>query len=80
MKARIVRIGNSQGICLPNALLKKAKLGDTVELRAEPGRILISNTGKPRVGWAEAARRMRARDEDRALVTEILTRFHKEDW
>lgn len=51
MKARIVRTGKSQGIRLPKALLKKAKLGGEVELRAEPGRILISNTGKPRVGW-----------------------------
>lgn len=67
MKARIVRMGKSQGIRLPKALLKKAKLGDDVELRAELGRILISNTGKARVGWAEAARRMRARDEDRSL-------------
>jgi antitoxin component of MazEF toxin-antitoxin module len=63
MKARTVRMGKSQDIHLPKALLKKAKLSDDVELRAEPGRILISNTGKPRVDWAEAARRMRARNE-----------------
>ncbi|MDH5739259.1 MAG: hypothetical protein OEY77_02915 [Nitrospira sp.] len=62
MKVRIVRMGKYQCIHLPKALLKKAKLGGDVELRAELGRILISNTGKPRVGWAEAARRMRARN------------------
>lgn len=62
MKTRIIRMGKSQGIHLPKTLLKKAKLGGDVELRAELGRILISNTGKPRVGWAEAARRMRARN------------------
>ncbi|MFZ3013258.1 MAG: AbrB/MazE/SpoVT family DNA-binding domain-containing protein, partial [Nitrospira sp.] len=67
MKARIVRIGKAQGIHLPKALLKKAMLGNDVELRAEPGRIVISNTGKLRVGWAEAAHRMRVRDEDRFL-------------
>lgn len=63
MKARIVRMGRSQGIRLPKALLRKAKLGGDVELRAEPGRILISNIGKPRAGWAEAARLMRARNQ-----------------
>lgn len=67
MKARIVRMGKAQGIHLPKALLKKAKLGGDVELRAELGRIVISNTGKPRIGWAQAAQRMRARAESLSL-------------
>ena len=67
MKAYIVRIGNSRGIRLPKTLLQKAQLEDEVELRAEPGHILISKTAKPRAGWAEAARHMRARDEDRLI-------------
>ena len=67
MKAHIVRIGNSRGIRLPKTLLQEAQLDDEVELQAEPGRILISKTAKPRAGWAEAARRMRARDEDRLI-------------
>lgn len=78
MKARIVRMGRSQGIHLSKALLKKAKLDDDIELRAEPGRILISNTGKPRIGRAEAARRMRARDEDRFLDTPSSTWLDEE--
>lgn len=61
MKARIVRIGNSRGIRLPKTLLEEARLGNEVELQAEPGRILISKAAKPRAGWAEAARRMRQR-------------------
>jgi antitoxin component of MazEF toxin-antitoxin module len=71
-------MGKSQGIRLSKALLKKAKLGDDVELWAEPGRIVISNTGKPRVGWAEAAHRMRVRDEDRFLDATSPTWLDKE--
>ena len=56
MKAHIVRIGNSRGIRLPKTLLQEAQLEDEVELQAEPGRILISKTAKPRAGWAEAAK------------------------
>ncbi len=67
MKAHIVRIGNSRGIRLPKTLLQEAQLEDEVELQAEPGRILISKTAKPRAGWGEAARRMRERDEDRLI-------------
>ena len=80
MKAHIVRIGNSHGIRLPKTLLQKAQLEDEVELRAEPGHILISKTDKPRAGWAEAARRMRERDEDRLLDPPTSTRFDKEEW
>ena len=79
MKGRIVRMGKSQGIRLPKALLKSAKLGGEVELRAEPGRILISKNVKPRIGWAEAAQRMRVRDEDRFLDAASPIWLDKED-
>jgi antitoxin MazE len=80
MKARIVRIGNLRGIRLPKTLLQKAQLEDEVELQAEPGRILISKTAKPRAGWGEAARRMRERDEDRLLGPPTSNQFDKEEW
>jgi antitoxin MazE len=80
MKAHIVRIGNSRGIRLPKTLLQEAQLEDEVELQAEPGRILISKTAKPRAGWAEAARRMRERNEDQLLDSPTPTRFDKEEW
>ena len=78
MKAHIVRIGNSRGIRLPKTLLQEAQLKDEVELQAEPGRILISKTAKPRAGWAEAARRMRERGEERLIDPPTPTRFDKE--
>jgi antitoxin MazE len=80
MKAHIVRIGNSRGIRLPKTLLQEAQLENEVELQAEPGRILISKTAKPRAGWGEAARRMRERDEDRLLDPPTPTRFDKDEW
>jgi antitoxin MazE len=80
MKAHLVRIGNSRGIRLPKTLLQESQLEDEVELQAEPGRILISKTAKPRTGWAEAAQRMRERDEDRLLDQPTSTRFDKEEW
>jgi antitoxin MazE len=80
MKTHIVRIGNSRGIRLPKTLLQEAQLEDEVELRAESGRILISKTTKPRTGWAEAARRMRERGEDRLIDPPTSTRFDKEEW
>ena len=80
MKSRIVQIGNSRGIRLPKVLLEEAQLSDEVELEAEPGRILIRATGRPRAGWAAAARKMRERDEDRFLDPPTPTRFDEKEW
>lgn len=80
MKAHIVRIGNSRGIRLPKTLLQEAQLEDEVELQAEPGRILISKTAKPRAGWSAAAKRMRERDEDCLIDQPTPTQFDKEEW
>jgi antitoxin component of MazEF toxin-antitoxin module len=38
---RIVRIGNCRSIQVPTLFLEQADLLDEVELRAEPGRIVV---------------------------------------
>ena len=77
---RIVRIGNSRGIRVPKLLLDQADLPDDVELRAEPGRIVVSAAKRPREGWAEAARTMRERSDDALLDAGTATRFDRTDW
>ena len=62
-KTRIVRIGNSRGIRVPKILLDQAQLPDEVELHAEPGRLVVQTTRRPRTGWAEAARAMAEQDQ-----------------
>jgi antitoxin MazE len=80
MKTRIVRIGNSQGVRLPKLLIEQAGLGDEVQLHAEPGRIVIESSPRPRAGWAEAARAMHERGEDVLLDPPTPTRFDEEEW
>lgn len=79
-KTRIVRIGNSRGIRIPKTLLEEAELPEDVELRAEPGRLVIEASHGPRAGWAVAAKRMRARADDRLLDEPTPTRFDREEW
>ncbi|MEO5740139.1 MAG: AbrB/MazE/SpoVT family DNA-binding domain-containing protein [Vicinamibacterales bacterium] len=79
-KTRIVRIGNSQGFRVPKALLDQAQLPEDIELCAEPGRLLVRATRKPREGWAEAARAMHARGDDKLLDPLTPTRFDERDW
>ena len=77
---RIVRIGNSRGIRVPKLLLDHADLPDEVELRAEPGRLVVSAVKRPREGWADTARTMHDRGDDTLLDQGTPTRFDRKDW
>jgi antitoxin MazE len=77
---RIVKIGNSRGIRLPKVLLEQAQLPDEVELHAEPGRLVVQATRRPRAGWAKAASAMRDRADDALLDEPTATRFDREEW
>ncbi|PYR38231.1 MAG: AbrB/MazE/SpoVT family DNA-binding domain-containing protein [Acidobacteria bacterium] len=66
-KTRIVRIGNSKGFRVPKILLEHAQLPDEVELQAENGRLIVRAAQGPRSGWADAAKAMHARGDDRLL-------------
>lgn len=79
-KTRIIRIGNSQGIRVPRALLEQAQLPEEVELQAHPGRLIVRAARRPRAGWAEAARVMRERRDDQLLDDPTPTRFDEVDW
>ena len=77
---RIVRIGNSQGIRVPKAVLEQAELPEEVALRAEPGRLVVTAARTPRAGWADAAREMHASGEDQLLDEAPPSVFDDEEW
>lgn len=79
-KTRIVRIGNSQGIRVPKALLDLAQLPAEVELYAEPGRLLVRASRKPRAGWAAAAKAVHAGGADGLFDKPTATRFDEKEW
>lgn len=79
VKARIVAVGNSQGVRIPKPLLEQAGLNGEVELHAEHGRIVIAAVRSARAGWAEAAAELHARGEDGLLET-AAPAFDAEEW
>jgi antitoxin MazE len=79
-KTRIVRIGNSQGIRIPRALLEQAELPEEVELQARPGRLIVRAARRPRTGWAEAARTMHEHGHDALLDESTSTQFDQDEW
>jgi antitoxin MazE len=80
MKARLVRIGNSRGIRLPKPLIEQAGLTDEVELRIHAGAITIRSAAGARAGWAEAAKLMHERGDDRLLDPPTSTHFDEKEW
>jgi antitoxin MazE len=81
MKARIVQIGNSQGIRLPKQLLEQTGLQGDVEIRAAKNGIVITALRKPRDGWAESARALADAGENELLDDGgPTTTFDSEDW
>ena len=86
MKTKLVRIGNSRGVRLPKPLLDQAGLTDEVELEVRGGAIVITAKGAsaparhPRVGWAEAAAKLREREGGGLLDASTPTRFDEDEW
>lgn len=82
MKARIVRIGNSQGVRIPKLLLDQSGLGTEVEIEAQAGRIVIRAADRPRQGWEEAYRAMAAHQDDVLLDPEVTGsgEWDDEEW
>jgi antitoxin MazE len=80
MKARIVRIGNSQGVRLPKALLDQVGLGKDVELTVQDDTIVISHGRRPRQDWENEFRKMAIAGDDRLLDEETATSFDQEEW
>lgn len=79
MRAKIVRIGNSQGVRLPRPLLEQSGLSGEVELTAEAGQIVIAAPRVARSGWADAAKRLHEADADRLEPTAAPV-FDETEW
>jgi antitoxin MazE len=62
MDAKIITIGNSQGLRLPTAVLKQCQLtnGQTVSIGVQGNKILIQPKRSPRAGWEEAFAKAKA--------------------
>lgn len=82
MKVEIVRIGNSQGIRLPKAVLEHCGLKDVVELEVSCDCLTIRPAAKPRAGWEKAFAQMRKRKDDILLdqADRIVNKFDESEW
>jgi antitoxin component of MazEF toxin-antitoxin module len=66
MKLKIARIGNSRGVRLPAASLRRYRIGETVVMEERSEGILLRPTGPTveKLSWEDTAREMAASRED----------------
>jgi antitoxin MazE len=80
MRAKIIRIGNSQGIRIPKVLLDQARLGNEVELEVDENNIVIRPAAHPRQGWDEKFRLMADGGDDAMLDDGTETKWDEDEW
>ena len=82
MRARIVKIGNSQGIRIPKPFLEKTGIMDDVELDIVKNQIIIRPISNPRSGWDDAFRKMYEKGDDKMMDLDegISHSWDEEKW
>ena len=66
VKLKVARIGNSRGVRLPAASLRRYRIGETVVMEERSEGILLRPTGPAvqKLSWEDTAREMAASRED----------------
>jgi antitoxin MazE len=82
MRARIVKIGNSQGIRIPKPILEQIGAGQDVELEVEDNQIIIRPSSNRREGWEQAFKEMAESGDDAPVIAEedISHSWDEEEW
>jgi len=82
MRARIVKIGNSQGIRIPKPILEQTGIREDVELEVEKNQIIIRPISKPRAGWDMAFETMSKKSDDVLIygTDNISHSWDEEEW
>ncbi|MEL6320315.1 MAG: AbrB/MazE/SpoVT family DNA-binding domain-containing protein [Cyanobacteria bacterium J06626_14] len=72
LRARITKIGNSQGIRIPKPLLEQSGIEEDVEIEVRDKSLILRAASRPRAGWQEAFESM-ADSNDDALLDDSTT-------
>ena len=82
LKARIIKIGNSQGLRIPRLVLQQLDLKDEVELEIQDEQLIIRPLRARRRGWEEQFQAMATTGDDQLLDEEVpsLSTWDEEEW
>jgi antitoxin MazE len=74
MIAKIIQIGNSKGIRIPNQVLKEMNIENHIELIISDNKneIILKPVHKVREGWSNSFKKMRTVSEDTLIINDSL--------
>lgn len=79
MIAKVIQIGNSKGIRIPNQILKEMNIENQLELiiSDKKDEIILKPIHNIRDGWSESFKKMRNVSDDKLLIDDTLD---MKDW
>lgn len=82
METKITKIGNSQGIIIPKAILEQCGLTDKVSLEVKDNRLIVSQiVANPRQGWEDAIMAAGVDEDEELLMGDYLEHsWDEEEW
>lgn len=74
MIAKIIQIGNSKGIRIPNQILKDLNIENQIELIINDSKdeIILKPMHKVRDGWFDSFKKMNSVSEDKLIIDDSL--------
>lgn len=79
MKTKLVKVGNSKGIRIPNSILKQCSIDENIELEVINKSIIIKSLKTPRFGWDEQMKKMNELGEDNLFISDDID-IEMDDW
>ena len=67
IRTKIIKVGNSQGICIPKILLDQSGIKSDVDIEVQGDSLIIRSAPITRQGWDAAFARMAKHQDDRLL-------------
>jgi len=81
MRARVIKIGNSQGLRIPKPILDQTGILDDVEIEVEKNQIIIRPIKNAREGWDTAFKMMGETGDDELIIDENISHsWDEEEW
>ncbi len=81
MRARVIKIGNSQGLRIPKPVLDQTGIRDDVEIEVKGEQIIIRPVKNVREGWDSAFRAMRENGDDEPIIdTNLSHPWDEDEW
>ena len=79
MRARVIKIGNSQGLRIPKPILDQTGIMDDVEIEVGKNQIIIRPVKTVREDWDAAFKSMGEKGDDEPIIDDKISHSWDED-